>query len=679
MTIAKNPNPHELDILAKNARLNRIETQIKLSKMRLNNPIPKSSNMDFLPQKIKLSKNELDAQMKRDKRIETQLKNSKVINKANTELAEGVITPLLDTRSTKEILDDKMEMKKQAMQNSLKLFTDRNEANDFIVKLGTENPELIKFFNQYFPNIYDELSKKYKLLTSKYVFQYLMDNYFSDNENLEDKIKNIATGKTINELMSIVKKIKPLTIEGTQEKKDIIDKLTHFLQIDTTKNDTSTTEFDLLKKLKLPSDYDMNQAIDYLISNKSDDGLGKVNNLLINFTLSNLEDINNEQRGTYNDKFRVLRQDSDFLNDFLNNDNVALHPNYYDIDKIKDFLDDNNIRYSSSDTGPIRIFNNLKHNILNTLNIDRDTMSEKNYIILVFNELDRSFKKKVKNIYDYFNLVINFYDYYLENQQTDDLEEEPEEPEEPQAQAQIQNNDNTQPPIAQEAPSLLQQKVFDINILKDGYEPFKRLKLKFGVENIQEDENGDITYDIILNPENFEYNMNKLSSNSFTIFWDYVKNALGKRSQADAKFAVRRFIENSSNYNKQKTEEIKNMLNDGLMSAIQEKINETGAIVDGINPAEVDLPDDEFDNEILPENIPLPYDEEFDGEILPENIPLPEEFDGEMTQGAGFNGGMLLNYFSHKKRKPVKKIKGSGLKTKLKSNSKSLTDYFKNL
>lgn len=640
--------------------------------MRLNNPIPKSSNMDFLPQKIKLSKNELDAQMKRDKRIETQLKNSKVINKANTELSEGVISPLLDTRSTKEILDDKMEMKKQAMQNSLKLFTDRNEANDFIVKLGTENPELIKFFNQYFPNIYDELSKKYKLLTSKYVFQYLMDNYFSDNENLEDKIKNIATGKTINELMSIVKKIKPLTIEGTQEKKDIIDKLTYFLQIDTTKNDTSTTEFDLLKKLKLPSDYDMNKAIDYLISNKSDDGLGKVNNLLINFTLENLENINNEQKGTYNDKFRVLRQDSDFLNDFLNNDNEALHPNYYDIDKIKDFLDDNNIRYGRRDSGTIRIFNNLKHNILNTLNIDRDIMSEKNYIILVNDELDPSFKNKIKNIYDYFNLVINFYDYYLENQQTDDLEE-PEEPEEPeaqaQAQAQIQNNDNTQPPIAQEAPSSLQQKVFDINILKDGYEPFKRLKLKFGVENIQEDDNGEITYNIILNPENFEYNMNKLSSNTFTIFWDYVKNALGKRSQADAKFAVRKFLENSSNYNKQKIEEIKNILNDGLMSAIQEKINETGAIVDGINPAEVDLPDDEeFDNGILPENIPLPYD---------------EEFDGEMTQGAGFNGGMLLNYFSHKKRKPVKKIKGSGLKSKLKSklksNSKSLTDYFKNL
>ena len=202
----KKLSPEDLDILKLSMIKSRIATQNKLSDIKKSAyktkpPTNKRrANVETTPNV--LTKSDVAKKQRIDTRLEKQDQISNQVDKAYADLMAGVVDQPVDTRTTREKLNDIFEMRKVALSNAMKLFGDKQEAYEFMNQSFITEP-YIKFFNKNFPAISRGLKNKTDLLDAKTASDYI--NKFI---MVFDKTKGLGGNTSIDLADEIVSGIK---------------------------------------------------------------------------------------------------------------------------------------------------------------------------------------------------------------------------------------------------------------------------------------------------------------------------------------------------------------------------------------------------------------------------------------------------------------------------------------
>ena len=161
----KKLSPEDLDILKLSMIKSRIATQNKLSEIKKSAYKTKPSTKNKTSPNV-LTKSDVVKKQRIDTRLEKQDQISNQVDKAYANLMSGIVDQPIDTRTTREKLNDIFEMRKVALANAMKLFGDKQEAYEFMNQSFITEP-YIKFFNKNFPAISRGLKGKTDLLDAK--------------------------------------------------------------------------------------------------------------------------------------------------------------------------------------------------------------------------------------------------------------------------------------------------------------------------------------------------------------------------------------------------------------------------------------------------------------------------------------------------------------------------------
>ena len=202
----KKLSPEDLDILKLSMIKSRIATQNKLSDIKKSAyktkpPTNKRrANVETTPNVM--TKSDVAKKQRIDTRLQSQDQISNQVDKAYADLMAGVVDQPVDTRTTREKLNDIFEMRKVALANAMKLFGDKQEAYEFMNQSFITEP-YIKFFNKNFPAISRGLKNKTDLLDAKTASDYI--NKFI---MVFDKTKGLGGNTSIDLADEIVSGIK---------------------------------------------------------------------------------------------------------------------------------------------------------------------------------------------------------------------------------------------------------------------------------------------------------------------------------------------------------------------------------------------------------------------------------------------------------------------------------------